>query len=318
MSEKSFKYSMAKQRGLRGWLQVPSPAPSESSNTTKATKRKRGLAETLQSFPTDLGVISSAEEASDVEERPRKKAGTEKKKKPTKKAAGPKKQKAKTAQQTYTSTIDKIDKKVRELDRKCKAQGPNGRMYNSDNYAKAMANFLPEVTELSDMDDGGVKLAFNLMLYLGEHVHGDFYMCVKMAGYGGSERPYKELDEVMLGLIERRKDEATENGVHKAPEATSLPTVPHRWTAADADVGVFKTGRPNKQQRNQMVRQREEWTKERSKKARERREVTKDWVGNALLELTDQRDFLADYGLDDYFIKSIARLEELKSTTTGP
>ena len=316
MSEKSFKYNMAKQRGLRGWLQAPSPAPSESSNTTKATKRKRGPAErpeTLQSFPTDLDLLSSAEEASDVEERPRKKAGTEKKKKPTEKTAGPKKQKAKTAQQTYASIIDKIDKKVRELDRKCKAQGPNGRMYNSDNYAKAMANFLPEVTELSNMDDGGVKLAFNLMLYLGEHVHGDFYMCVKMGGYGGSERPYKELDEVMLGLLERRKDEATENGVHKAPEATSLPTVPHRWTEADADVGVFKTGRPNKQQRNQIVRQREEWTKERSKKARERREITKDWVGNALLELTDQRDFLADYGLDGYFIKSIARLKELKS-----
>src|SRR5271154_257471 len=44
MSEKPFKYSMAKQRGLQGWLQAPSPAPSESSNTTKATKRKRGLA----------------------------------------------------------------------------------------------------------------------------------------------------------------------------------------------------------------------------------------------------------------------------------
>ena len=323
MSEKAFKYSMAKQRGLRGWLQAPSPAPSpapsESSNTTKATKRKRGLAETLQSIPTDLGLISSAEEASDVEERPRKKAGTEKKKKkPTKKTAGPKKQKAKTAQQTYTSIIDKIGKKVGELDRKCKAQGPNGRMYNSDNYAKAMANFLPEVTELSDMDDGGVKLAFNLMLYLGEHVHGDFYMCVKMSGFGDSKKPYKELDEVMLELVERRKDEATENGVHKALEATSLPTVPHRWTEADADVGVFKTGRPNKQQRNQIMRQREEWTKERSKKARERREVTKDWVTNALLELTDQRDFLADYGLDGYFIKSIARLEELKSTTNGP
>jgi hypothetical protein len=301
---------MAKQRSLRGRLQAPPPAPPESSNTTKATKRKRGLAETLKSYPTDLSLISSAEEASDVEERPRKKAGTEKKK-PTKKTADPKKQNAKTAQQTYTSIIGKIDKKVKELDRKCKAQGPNGRAYNSDNYAKAMASFLPEVTELSGMD---VKLAFNLMLYLGEHVHGDFYMCIKMGGFGDSERPYKELDEIMLGLVERRKDEATENGVHKASEATSLPTVPHRWTEADADVGVFKTGRPNKQQRNQMVRQREEWTKKRSKKLRERREITKDWVGNALLELTDQRDFLADYGLNGYFIKSITRLEELKST----
>ena len=128
----------------------------------------------------DLCLISPAEEASDVEERPRKKAGTEKKK-PTKRLPAPKSRMQRELQQTYTSIIDKIDKKVRELDRKCMVQGPNGRTYNSDNYAKAMANFLPEVTELSDMDDGGVKLAFNQMLYLGEHVHGDFYVCMKRA-----------------------------------------------------------------------------------------------------------------------------------------
>jgi hypothetical protein len=311
VSEKLFEYSMANRRGLRGWLQAPSPAPSESSNTAKVTKRKRRAAE---STPLDLGLISSAEEASDVEERPRKKAGGEKKF--AKKMADPKKQSTKTARQTYTSILGKVDKKVGELDRKCKAQGPNGRGYNSDNYAKAVAEFLPEVIDLSNMD-GGVKFAFNLALYLGEHAHGDFYISIKMSGYGGSEEPYKALDEVMLGLIERRKDEATENDV-QAVEATSLPLVPHRWTEADADVGVFKTGRPNKQQRNQIVRQRQEWTKERSKKARERREITKDWVCNALVELTDERDYLDDFGLEGYFTKSIARLEELKSTTSRP
>jgi hypothetical protein len=312
--EKLFEHSMAKQQGLRGWLQAPSPAPSKSSNTATATKRKRRVTAILESTPPDLGLISSAEEASDVEERPRKKAGGEKKF--AKKMANPKKQSAKTAQQTYTSILGKVDKKVGELDRKCKAQGPNGKGFNSDDYAKAVAEFLPEVTDLSNMD-GGVKFAFNLVLYLGEHVHGDFYMCIKMAGYGGSKKPYNALDEVMLGLIERRKDEATENDV-QAVEATSLPLVPHRWTEADADVGEFKTGRPNKQQRNQIVRQRQEWMKERSKKARERRETTKDWVCNALVELTDERDYLDGFGLEGYFIKSIARLEELKSTTSRP
>ena len=311
---KPFEYGMAKQQGLRGRLQAPSPAPSKSSNTAKATKRKRRVTAILESTPLDLGLISSAEEISDVEERPRKKAGGEKKS--AKKMADPKKQGAKAARQTYTSILGKVDKKVGELDRKCKAQGPNGKKFNSDDYAKAVAEFLPEVIDLSNMD-GGVKFAFNLVLYLGEHAHGDFYMCIKMCGYGGSKKPYNALDEVMLGLIERRKDEATEDDV-QAVEGTSLPLVPHRWTEADADVGEFKTGRPNKQQRNQIVRQRQEWMKERSKKARERRETTKDWVCNALVELTDERDYLDGFGLDGYFIKSIARLEELKSTTSRP
>jgi hypothetical protein len=311
---KPFEYGMAKQQGLRGRLQAPSPAPSKSSNTAKATKRKRRVTAILESTPLDLGLISSAEEISDVEERPRKKAGGEKKS--AKKMADPKKQGAKAARQTYTSILGKVDKKVGELDRKCKAQGPNGKKFNSDDYAKAVAEFLPEVIDLSNMD-GGVKFAFNLVLYLGEHAHGDFYMCIKMCGYGGSKKPYNALDEVMLGLIERRKDEATEDDV-QAVEATSLPLVPHRWTEADADVGEFKTGRPNKQQRNQIVRQRQEWMKERSKKARERRETTKDWVCNALVELIDEKNYLDGFGLDGYFVKSIARLEELKSTTSRP
>jgi hypothetical protein len=310
--KKLFEHSMAKQQGLRSWLQAPSPASSKSSNT--ATKRKRRVTAKLESTPVDLGLISSAEEVSDVEERPRKKASGEKKS--AKKMADPKKQSTKTARQTYTSLLGKVDKKVGELDRKCKAQGPNGKSFNSDDYAKAMAGFLPEVIDLSNMD-GGAKFAFNLVLYLGEHAHGDFYMCVKMCGYGGSKKPYNALDEVMLGLIERRKDEATENDA-QAVDATSFPLVPHRWTEADADVGEFKTGRPNKQQRNQIVRQRQEWMKERSKKARERRETTKDWVSNALVELTDERDYLDGFGLDGYFIKSIAQLEELKSTTSRP
>lgn len=258
-------------------------------------------------MPTDLDLISSAEEVSDFDERPRKKGSA--------KPVRARKQRAKTAKQTYTSIIAKADKKVRELDRECTAQGPNGKWFTSDNYAVAMAGLIPEVVDLSKMDDG-IKFAFNLMLYLGEHSRGDFYMCIKMCGYGGSEKPYKALDNAMLALIERRQREVAE----EAQDATSaldtppLPPMPHRWTEADADVGEFKTGRPNKQQRGQIVRQRQEWTKERSEKAKERRERAVDWVSNALLELIEERDYIAGYGLDGYFINSIARLEELKSS----
>jgi hypothetical protein len=49
---------------------------------------------------------------------------------------------------------------------------------------------------------------------------------------------------------------------------------------------------------------------------RERREKTRDWVGNALAELVEDRDYISDYGLDGYFVKNIARLEELKAAQT--
>jgi hypothetical protein len=92
-----------------------------------------------------------------------------------------------------------------------------------------------------------------------------------------------------------------------------LSLVPHRLTEADTDVGYFKTGRPNKQQRGQAVRQRQDWMKERSEMAKQRRENAKDWVSNALVELIEERDYIKDYGMKGYFIKSIARLEEPKS-----
>jgi hypothetical protein len=68
----------------------------------------------------------------------------------------------------------------------------------------AMARFIPEVVDLCEMD-GGVKLAFNLMLYLGKHFPWrSLHVCVKMCGYGGIEKLYKALEDVMLALIERR------------------------------------------------------------------------------------------------------------------
>jgi hypothetical protein len=66
-------------------------------------------------------------------------------------------------------------------------------------------------------------------------------------------------------------------------------------------------------------RQHEEYEKERNDLARERRETTtgKEWINNAISELTESRDYIKGYGYDGFFMKSIARLEELKSKHTG-
>jgi hypothetical protein len=54
-----------------------------------------------------------------------------------------------------------------------------------DVYVQNVVQLLPEVKSLSSRQ-GGVKSAFDLILYLGEHIHGDFYMCVEMCGYHDS------------------------------------------------------------------------------------------------------------------------------------
>jgi hypothetical protein len=72
-----------------------------------------------------------------------------------------------------------------------------------------------------------------------------------MCGFEESKEPYKELDKVMLRAIILREDA---DCVRKDKEV-KLPSVRHRWTSTDAEVGMFKTKRPNKQQRGQIKRQ---------------------------------------------------------------
>jgi hypothetical protein len=293
---------MVKQQRLRSRLRQPSPpssipsdveiTPKQQANPT--TKRKR-----------------DREEVSDSEEVPRTKS--RKKKAVVKVASSRSKAPAtKKAKQLYTTTISDVDKKIKALD---KMVTPNGRSVTSDQYAQAMAKLLPKVVSLSNMAEDGVEYAFNLLLYLGEHSRGDFYACVKMCGFGDSEEPYKEMDQAMLELIERRQHhDANSTKADGVDTQENVVEVPHRWTDDDADVGVFKTGWPNKQQRNWIVRQRAEWTKDRSEKLRERREKTGDWVSNTLSELVEDSEYVAPYGLDGYFVGSIAKLKELKAT----
>ena len=133
-----------------------------------------------------------------------------------------------------------------------------------------MVQFVSEVYELKDMGAGGARCAFNLLLHIGPNAHGDLEASMKMSGYGGHEGPFAEMDEAMLSVIALREDSDCKG----KDEGLDLPVVRHRWSRADADVGVFKTGRPNKQQRGQIERQKAAWVKERDAEARERRLVT--------------------------------------------
>jgi hypothetical protein len=185
-----------------------------------------------------------------------------------------------------------------------KKMGPNSRAITSDTYAEAMVNFAKDVRKLMALD---ARFAFNLLLYIGPHAHGDLEASFGMSGYGGTEGPFEELDEVMLEVIALRDDIPSSSNDH-----VSLPEVRHRWTRDDAEVGEFKTGRPNKQQRGQIERQKAEWIKERNIEARARREKVEDWISNAIEELKGEQAAISPYGLEGYFKKSISRLEEPK------
>lgn len=174
-------------------------------------------------------------------------------------------------------------------------------MITTDTYADDVVANLPVVNKLIDMGDEGCAYAFNLMMSIADHSHTDLDTTFKMSGYGESEGPFKGMAECLLGLIESRK--ATDPSKAAAP----LPEVSKRWKRKDAYevVGDFKTGRPNKQQRNQMVAHKLKWESERRHERRGRREGCANWVAVALVDLKEERDYLDGYMIDagGYFVR---------------
>jgi hypothetical protein len=294
---------MMKPSPLSGPLK---PSSRKAPNTAKAAAppaAKRKYTSVQATFP-DLD--EKSEDELQQEQRPTKKASIKKaaaKKASTKTAEGG----GKAAGQLYTKLVGDVDKRVNNLDARVKKMSPNDTSVTSDTYAKTMIHFVQDVRKLMEMGQEGAKLAFNIVLYIGPHMHGDFEASAKMCGFGENEKAFADMDELMLEVIARREDV-------DCGEDTALPEVRPRWTRKDADVGVFKTGRPNKQQRGQIDRQRAKWIKDRNDALKQRREnAVVDWISNGIFELKDEQDYIGAYGLDGYFSKSIAKLEAMKA-----
>ncbi|THV69243.1 hypothetical protein D6D28_06052 [Aureobasidium pullulans] len=220
---------------------------------------------------------------------------------PAKKAAATK---SSTVAKTYKDAIKALATALKSLDAKVRKMPPNSRAITTNTYADMASKHLKAVNALEKMDKGLVY-AFNMAMAVADASHTDCDTTPKMGGFGDSEGPFGEMDGTLVGLIERR------NGEGSAKRQEGLPTVRKRWTRADGDVGEFKTGRPNKQQYGQLQRQKLAWENERREEKRERRESVDDWVTVALQDLKEERDYLAEYGVEKYFPKSIARLEKL-------
>lgn len=227
----------------------------------------------------------------------RQQVGTAKSAKPKKATAGGNEE----AKRLYADTLKALDKRVDELDKKVKMMGGNSTAITTSDYATSARRHMGAVEKLVAMD---TALAFNLLLSMADASHADLDSSCKMCGTpcDDSVPTFQLLDEALLPLIEARE--------RPASLAAELPKVPRRWTK-DADVGVFKAGRPNKQQRDQMYRQKLAWEKNRRQARRERREKAEDWVEAALSDLVEERDYLDAYGVKEYLPRCIAKLEEL-------
>jgi hypothetical protein len=291
---------MAPQQGLSSWL------VKQNSIASKPTVKRKAA-----SSSTDEETLSGDD---DFSHPPPKKKSAAPSSKP-KAAPKPKKDSQQTCYAAYKASIAAIDKKYKALEKA--STNTRSHKYSwttSDDYAKAMAAFLPSVRKLSSVDGGGkdgVILAFNLLLYLAERSYGDMSLHAKMCGYGEGDEARAELDSALLELISMRGEKDPDSQSFKE-EGEPLQKLMPRWTQDDADVGEFKTGRPNKQQRGWMAALKKSWDEDRRKKARERREGTARWAQSALDELVDGREYVAPYGNEGFFIRSIAKLEGMK------
>ena len=259
-------------------------------------KRKRNAKDDGEAQGSDKENDQPTHRATAPKTKQTKTANSAKPKKTT--AAGTNKE----AKKLYTDTIKALDKRVDELDKIVKTMDPNSTTITTSTYATSARKHMDTVGKLVAMD---TKLAFNLLLSMADASHTDLDAACKMCGTicDNSVPTFKLLDEALLPLIEAREKPAS--------FSAELPDIPKRWTVKDADVGVFKTGWPNKQQRNQMYNQKLAWEKNRRQARRERRETTEDWVKVALSDLVEERDYLDAYGVEEYLPRSIAKLEEL-------
>ena len=74
---------------------------------------------------------------------------------------------------------------------------------SSDDYSKRMVQFIPHIRRLSTLSPVGVRLAFDLVIYLGQHSYG----ALENGGRGAPNRPSDPLaDELLVDLATKIKE----------------------------------------------------------------------------------------------------------------
>lgn len=175
-------------------------------------------------------------------------------------------------------------------------------------------NFLPTVKTLSETSPAA---AFNLLLDIGEHAYGDLDAWAKSCGYGETEGPYKEMDELLVEIINARREA---DGVD-VDSATTSAARPYAVEPSHSDLGgeepavqiLWGKKRVNTQLVKKLGRARLADLKTMFNARRERRDVAEDWAGNALNDLIETGGRIDQYGIGKHFFhKSIGLLASIK------
>ncbi|KAE9991278.1 hypothetical protein EG327_000223 [Venturia inaequalis] len=185
---------------------------------------------------------------------------------------------------------------------------PNGwNGVTADNFSSEMAVYTPAITKLGETRS---KDAFNLLMYASEHCYGDLEFCFKSSGFGETEEPFKEMDEAMVKIIEKR---VVEEGKGEMGVVGDVYVADGNGELAAFMEELGGKERLNKSERGKQLKYRRLDFKNGVAKRRELREVARDWIGNALADLVRTRDFIEQYGIGEfYFAHSIAKLEGMK------
>ncbi|KAI1118988.1 hypothetical protein F5Y14DRAFT_186585 [Nemania sp. NC0429] len=229
------------------------------------------------------------------------------------------------AHKLYKDTINTIDKTFKQMVKNYKPN-PNGWYgITSDDFSKAMARHLSDVEKLKD---DSPSLAFNLLVDLGEHAYGDLEACVKSSGFGDTEEPFKEMDQLLSEIIAaRREEERTAAQVAGIESKNDTTTETYKFKASRADLGCEEKSlrdligpkHPNKQLRRKLDIARLADLQTMFSTRRERRATTEDWAGNALNDLAETRARIEQYGIGEhYFRESINLLAAAKGVEPPP
>ncbi|KAI2472381.1 hypothetical protein F4781DRAFT_383458 [Annulohypoxylon bovei var. microspora] len=279
-------------------------APKRTRSQANLDLRKDGQTQTKLSWSTTPQRSSSSNESDDDEVAPQ---GAKKQK-----AQKPAVKKDPTPAKLYKDALKSVDKTFNGYMKKYKLNPTPWDGITADDFAQAMTSFIPTARELAEVSPA---FAFNLVLDLGEHSYGDLDATVKAAGFGESEKPHQELDELLVSLITTRVGADANAG--KVPGQAYAVALPHAEVCVEEralrKMLRGKRDGPNKRERGLLDRARRDGLKTLFETRRERRETVEDWAGNALNDLLETGGRIDQYGIGrHYFRKSIDLLAEVK------
>ncbi|KAI8625031.1 hypothetical protein F5Y19DRAFT_490064 [Xylariaceae sp. FL1651] len=213
----------------------------------------------------------------------------------------------------YIDALKTVDKTFNQLVKKYQPN-PNGlRGITADDFAVAMARLKPLVEKLQE---DSPSLAFDLLMDLGEHAYGELDACVKSAGFGDTDDPFKSMDKLLVEVITaRREEQSTSEDAGNASKSAGIAQE-YKIEPSKADFGgeeralrdQLGSKHPNKRERTLLGRARLADLKAMFDARRKRRETAEDWAGNTLNDLTETRARIDGYGIGEHFFRVSADL----------